>query len=214
MSINASEELLFEKWQKDRAGFVKDGVVSENYYLSSTPKLAFILKEVNDPNGGGWDLRKFVAEGGRPQTWDNIARWVHGIRNIKSVPDWSFYSKITNEFRIENLRSICTINLKKSPGTHTTETATLNKIANEDKEFIKNQYQLYNPDITICGGTGDLFKEVAGYDSKQWNTTKRGIDWFESETGKYVISFVHPEARVTKSLLVYGLLDAVNEICS
>ena len=212
MSIKEAENVLFEQWQGNRSGFVKDGVVSEVDYLSSTPKIAFILKEVNDPDGGGWDLRQFVSEGGRPQTWDNIARWVHGIRNLTSEHNWSFYSEITNEFRIDTLKSICAINLKKSPGTHTTDHSTLNAVANEDKEFIKKQYQLYNPDLTICCGTGDLFKWVAGYDSKQWQTTKKGIWWFERESNKYVISFAHPEARVQSSLLVYGLLDAIRDI--
>jgi hypothetical protein len=31
--------------------------VSEADYLNTLPKIAIILKEVNDPGGGGWDLR-------------------------------------------------------------------------------------------------------------------------------------------------------------
>lgn len=31
------------------------------------------MKEVN--GGKDWDLRKFLYDGGRSQTWDNIARW-------------------------------------------------------------------------------------------------------------------------------------------
>lgn len=71
MNISDSEEQLFSQWQGSREGFVRDGVVSEKDYLESNPKIALILKEVNDPDGGGWDLREFIAEGGRPQTWDN-----------------------------------------------------------------------------------------------------------------------------------------------
>jgi len=212
MNIRESETSLFNEWQDNRKGFVKDGVVSVNDYLSLNPKIAFIFKEVNDRSGGGWDLREFIAKGGLPQTWDNVARWVHGIRNINSIPDWSYYSKITNEFRVDVLKSICAINLKKSPGTHTTDKATLDTVANEDKILIQKQYQIYNPDLTICGGTGDLFKRVAGFGQKKWKTTKRGIRYFERESNKYVVSFAHPEARVQDSLLVYGLLDTINEI--
>jgi hypothetical protein len=212
MSISDLEEHLFSQWQGSREGFVRDGVVSERDYLESNPRIAFILKEVNDPDGGGWDLREFIAEGGRSQTWDNITRWVHGIRNRRSIPNWEFYSQITNEFRIEILKSICAINLKKSPGIHTTDNASLNAVANEDKAYIQRQYEIYDPDMTICGGTGDLFKWVVGHDSKEWKTTSRGIWWYERDTNKYVISFSHPEARVHNPLLVYGLLDAINEI--
>ena len=212
MNIHEAEEKLFHPWQTNRKGFVRDGLVSEEDYLASKPKLVFILKEVNDPDGGGWDLRKFVSKGGRPQTWNNIARWVHGIRNITSIPDWDFYEKITNDFRCQTLKSICALNLKKSPGTHTTNHASLKAVTNEDKGWIQKQYSLYDPDITVCGGTGDLFKEVIGHELQKWKTTTRGIWWYEREVGKFVVSFAHPEARVQSSLLVYGLLDAIKEI--
>ena len=212
MEIHQIEEKLFTEWEANRKGFVRDGVISEIDYLASKPKIAFILKEVNDRDGGGWDLRKFISEGGRSQTWNNIARWVHGIRNLGSVPDWNFYEEITNEFRVETLKSICAMNLKKSPGTHTTDHASLNAVANEDKEYICRQYSIYNPDITICGGTGDLFKWIVGHESLTWNRTKRGIWWYERDVNKYVVSFAHPEARVQNPLLVYGLIDAIHEI--
>ncbi|MBW8035833.1 MAG: hypothetical protein FVQ79_09435 [Planctomycetes bacterium] len=186
--------------------------MSENDYLKSSLRIAIILKEVNAPGGGGWDLREFLSKGGRPQTWDNVTRWVHGIRNLNSIPGWDFYEEITNYFRIETLKSICAINLKKSPGTHTTNHASLNSVANEDKDYIRSQYSIYDPDLTICGGTADLFRFVAGHDSMKWRTTKRGIWWYERRAHKYVVSFAHPEARVHSPLLVYGLLDAIHEI--
>ena len=212
MSIYQAEEQLFEEWQGSREGFVRDGVVSEMEYLSSLPKVAFILKEVNDPNGGGWDLRKFISEGAQAQTWNNVARWVHGIRNLTSIPGWDFYAEITNDFRIETLKSICALNLKKSPGTHTSDHASLNAVAKEDKDFVRRQFSIYDPDLTICGGTGDLFKRVVGHEEEVWKTTKRGIRWYEQDDNKYVVDFAHPEARVRKQLLLYGLLDAIREI--
>jgi len=212
MNISVTEKQLFVQWQKNRDGFVRDGVVSETDYVKSIPKIAIILKEVNDPGGGGWDLREFLAEGGRSQTWNNVTRWVHGIRNLSSLPNWDFYADVTNEIRIETLKSICAMNLKKSPGTHTTDNASLNAVANEDKEYIRRQYSIYDPDLTICGGTGDLFKSVVGHDSYEWNRTKRGIWWYKRNENKYVIYFAHPEARVQSPLIVYGLLDAVKEI--
>ncbi len=212
MSVRELEDKLFTEWQGNRKGFVKDGVVSERDYLSSNPKIAFILKEVNSKEAG-WKLTDFVAKGGQSQTWSNVARWVHGIRNIDSIQNWKFYSKEkTDELRVDVLKSICIINLMKSPGTHTTNNATLDKVANEDKEFIQRQFKLYEPDLTICGGTGWLFKRVAGFDSLELKQTKRGIQYFNLEQNKYVVWFAHPEARIQDSLLHYGLLDAIKEI--
>jgi hypothetical protein len=211
LGIHNAEELLFDEWEMHRNGFVRDGVVCESSYNQSSLKIAIILKEVNDLGGGGWDLRTFIASTSRRQTWDNVARWVHGIRNLTSVPNWDFYSTIPKDLRLEALKSICVMNLKKSPGTHTTDTSSLKEVASADREYIKKQYALYNPDLTICGGTGDLFKEVLAHKEK-WLRTSRGIWWYEREPQKNVVAFAHPEARVQNSLLVYGLLDALSEI--
>ena len=213
MTIVSKEEFLFESWRTNRPGFVADGVVSEQDYLASSPSIVVILKEVNDPDGGGWDLREFLRSGGRPQTWDNVARWVHGIRNREKIDDWADqYEEISERFRVEILRSICAINLKKSPGTHTTEMASLVKVANEDAIRIQAQYAIYDPDLTICGGTGGLFRTVVGHKNLEWRQTRRGTWWYQRAPGKIVITYAHPEARVQDSLLHYGLIDAVNEL--
>lgn len=214
MSIREQENHLFDEWKHNRNGFVSDGVVSEKDYLDSKPKIAFILKEVNDPDGGGWDLRELVAQGKRKQTWENVARWVDGIRlitNGEHIPSWSVWERTSESFRKDVLKSICVLNLKKSPGTHTSNSSSLEAVAREDKDYIRRQYELYDPDLTICCGTGGLFKEISGHKSS-WEKTNRGIAWYERAKGKFVLSYSHPEARVYKPLLIYGLLDAVNEI--
>ena len=214
MSILQDENSLFDEWKGNRKGFVSDGVVSENDYLNSDIKVCIILKEVNDPDGGGWDLRQFISNGARPQTWNNIVRWIKGIRNLRSEMPWSEFEHISKEHRQLFLKSICAMNLKKSPGTHTTDIASLSKVSYEDRNLIQRQFALYDPDLTICGGTGELFKDVAGFNELEWNRTNRGVWWYQRSPKKYVISFCHPEARVDNSLIVYGLIDAVREIYS
>lgn len=213
MNIREQEDELFSVWSCHRDGFVADGVVSEVDYLASKIKLCFILKEVNDPDGGDWDLRDFLFEGARHQTWDNVTRWVKSIKNLPKEIYWNELSNISELERSESLKSISVINLKKTPGTHTADYASMETVANEDKRLIQKQFSIYNPDITICGGTAELFKYIAGYENAVWKMTTRGIWWFERENGKYVISYNHPEARVHKPLLIYGLLDAIKEIC-
>ena len=58
MGIRERENELFARWADRRPGLVMDGVVDETAYLASSPKILFLLKEVNDQNGGGWDLRE------------------------------------------------------------------------------------------------------------------------------------------------------------
>lgn len=215
MSITDKENSLFSEWEVNRQGFVSDGVISEQDYLNSDIKICIVLKEVNDLGGGGWDLREFIRDGARPQTWNNVVRWINGIRNIERDISWSEFENITKEDRQSSLKSICAINLKKSPGTHTTNASSLNKVTNEDRHFIERQFSLYDPDITICGGTGELFENVSSSSSEyEWKRTNRGIWWYQRAPNKYVVAYCHPEARVDDPLIVYGLIDAIREIYS
>lgn len=159
MEITQREEALFAEWRENRPGFVADGVAHEEGYLASSPKLLFILKEVNDPDGGDWDLRELMRDGGRPQTWNNIARWTEGIRNISADLPWSDLEKIDEARRKHSLCSIAAINLKKSPGGHTADSSIVATVAAEDKEFLNRQFALYAPDIVVCCGstTSDTF---------------------------------------------------------
>lgn len=211
--IKFKEDELFEEWSRQRSGFVADGLVDELAYKTAGKKLLFVLKEVNDPDGGGWDLRDFVREGGRPQTWDNVARWVHGIRNIDNVPPWDFYKEIDKNFRIETLRSICAVNLKKSPGGHTADNGTIWQVMQEDKEFLRRQFSIYKPDFVVCGGTGDMFHWVVsqGNETYEWKTTSRGVYYFFWR-GVPVLAFSHPLARVPSNILMYAFIDAAKEI--
>lgn len=213
MTISSQEFALFEAWENNREDFVYDGVVSEADYLESKTKLCFVLKEVNDIGGGGWDLRNFIKEGARSQTWDNIARWVACLRDIESNINWSELETIDNEYRKKQLRSICAFNLKKSPGGHTTERASFDAVVAEDREYIQKQYDIYNADITVCCGTGWDLREILDLNHSEVFETSRGIQWFLNKQNKPVFIYSHPAARVHTPLLVYGLIDAIREVC-
>ena len=108
------------------------------------------------------------------------------------------------------------MNLRKMPGGHTSDSKRLATYVLENKENINKQYALYNPDLTLCCGSGieKLFCGSVKFKNKPgWRSTRRGIQYFESEPGKFVVAYAHPEARVQDSILFYGLIDAVREIC-
>ncbi len=210
------EAALFKKWRKKRKAFIPDGVVDSTAYISSSPRICYILKEVNDTSENpDWDLREFVRLGGRPQTWNNIARWTDGIRKIynnDSSIDWSHFALPTTEYRIEKLQSICAMNLKKTPGTHTANYKEFEAAAAQDADYLKEQYGIYSPNITICAGSSvfHLFTQLMNIiDKKQ---TSRGVEYLSLADGNYIINFSHPEARIADNILLYGLLDAILEI--
>jgi uracil-DNA glycosylase len=107
------------------------------------------------------------------------------------------------------------MNLKKSPGGSAADNATLASIAKEDREYLNQQFSLYNPDLVVCCGsvTSEVFHSVMELDSPpDWKTTTRGVWFHEYEPKKYIVEYSHPQARVQGYLLYYGLVDAVREI--
>lgn len=215
MTIVQREEGLFNKWSAVRPGFVSDGVVDEDSYLNSALRIMLVLKEVNAPKGGGWDLREFIRNGARSQTWRNVTRWVYGIRNIHNDIEWKEIQKISKDQRKEYLESICAINLKKSPGGYTTDNNALSQIAREDRTFLNEQFKFYDPDLVICCGSvvTSLFHDLIEFSLKpDWKMTKRGIWYYQMQQCKFVVAYSHPEARVTDCLLYYGFVDAIREL--
>lgn len=213
MTILQSEKLLFAKWKRKWPRFIEDGVVDEETYLASSPKLLFVLKEANDsdPGPGGWDLRKFLQDGARSQTWDTVTRWVEGIRRLPEDIPWQEVAEVDAERRRRTLRSIAALNLKKFPGGHTTDGGVLRAAALEDKLFLEKQFAIYDPDIVIFCGTCDLYCGIFELDAPS-KCTQRGVLYYEFKPKHFMVSYAHPEARVAKNLVHYGLVDALREI--
>lgn len=114
--ITDREDRLFEAWPSRQESFVRDGIVDADEYARSRVKLLFVLKEVNDLGGGGWDLREFLRDGGRGQTWNTVTRWVEGIEQLPCTVPWSELSTVDNNRRKRVLRKVAAVNLKKEPG--------------------------------------------------------------------------------------------------
>lgn len=210
MDIKEKEKEIFDKLRKIDPNIIEDGIVSEEEYLDSKYKILYIMKEVN--GGAGWNLKDFLYKGGRSQTWDNVARWTEGLLNINQEYNWSYLEENNENRRKYYLKKIGVINLKKTSGHHTADNKKISMAASENRNLIKKQVDLYNPDIIICCGTADDF--VKNYfDSKfvNWSMTKRGIQYIKCNN-KIIVSFAHPEARIRDAYLYYSLIDGVREI--
>lgn len=215
MGLHAAEESLFKRWSAVRTSFVPDGVVDEDVYSASTLKVLFLLKEANRPDGDDLDLRDFIHDGARPQTWDVVARWMLSIRRLQEDLPWGEIASISNSQREDALRSVAVMNLKKEPGGHTTDNARFRVAVKRDQIFLREQFALYRADIVVCCGSvvSEAFRTFIYLDTQRdWPTTRRGVKFCEYEAGKHVFDYSHPEARVAHSILHYGLIDAVREV--
>ena len=208
-----SETALFREWRDVNPNMVADGVVNPAAYCECQNRVLFVMKEVNDLGGGGWDLREFLQEGGRPQTWDNVTRWLTAINKLPANTNWSELETITEEDRKVALDSIATMNLKKEPGGHTAVYEQVAIAAKDNITLLERQFDLYCAELTICCGVGDLAYEIVfGSDGPRWQKTTRGIRYCEIGPKRFMVAYSHPEARISAPLLIYGLVDAVKEI--
>ncbi len=211
-SIAEEENKLFAELRINNPDIVDDGVASEEDYLSAKYKIMYVLKEVN--GGKSWSLREFVRDGGRPQTWDNIARWTEAIFDLDTEKPWSYWENDNEDRRKKILKTICAVNVKKTSGGHTSHADEIYQAAIDNSAILQKQLSLYNPDIIICCGTEKAFVDAC-YKNQEpdWKMTSRGI-WYFVDNDTVVISFAHPEARVKDCFLHYALVDAVKEIRS
>jgi hypothetical protein len=210
-----AETALFEEWRSVSPNMVTDGVVNPTSYCKQPNRVLLILKEVNSPGAGGWDLREYLRTGGREHTWNNVTRWLAAINNLPGATDWNEIIKITEEDRRAALSGLAAMNLKKVPGGHTAVPEQVANAAKDNTERLRRQFDLYQPHLTICCGVGDLaYGVLFGSSGPGWQQTTRGIRYCEVEPNRFMIAYSHPEARVHAPLLIYGLVDAVKEIRS
>lgn len=209
--LKKKENDLLDEWAHVVPGFIRDGVVNEEYYCMAPIKILVVLKEVN--GGSDWDLRKFLREGGRAQTWNVVARWVENIFSLQKDFPWRELQENNDARRASVLQHIGAINVKKTSGKAVADNKAIRAAAKKNKEYLRRQIELYCPDIVICGGTSDLYVKATNAEPN-WKMTSRGIWYFIEDSGTVVISYSHPEARTKECLLHYGLIDAVREILS
>ena len=214
MTIAEQEEQLFRRWRRRRPRFVPDGIVDEQAYKSRIPRILFIMKEVNGTRPG-FDLREFLRKPVRPQTWDNVTRWITGINSLKRDIPWRELAEISEAHRAKMLRSVAVMNVKKTPGGHTSREIELLTYAREDADLLREQFNLYKPDLVICCGA--IVAKIAGVilsigEPSEWPTTTRGVSYRPIQNRGHILQYAHPEARVDDSLIYYGLIDAIREL--
>ncbi|MFN2102385.1 hypothetical protein ABDJ34_05650 [Finegoldia dalianensis] len=88
--------------------------------------------------------------------------------------------------------------MKKTPGGGTAHISEIDKFAKTDKEFIKKQLEIYDPDIIICGGTEDIFIEnILNLDTSSWTYVSDYLSYLIYNDTIIVKTF-HPACRKSK----------------
>ena len=197
---------LFAEWKK-RTGeeaerMCLDGIVCEENYESANPKLLFVAKEPNNPEGIGFDFRKWWQEEVKYAFSKRLCQWAYGVWN--GFPSLSEFDAKADE--LEVMRSISFMNLKKVGGTGSADPEKIRSITARDKDLLRRQIKIIDPDV-IIGGVGDsslwslLFPGIAFQNC--------GFDIPVARVGRVrVIDFYHPSYPVPRAMS-YSLLGRV-----
>lgn len=122
------------------------------------------------------------------------------------------------ERRRSMLRKIAWVNVKKVSGGATANDKEIKAAAIKDSAYLRQQLNLCEPDIVICGGTSPYYIDyLANNENLKWQTAKSGIR-FLVDGQRIVIDFYHPQFWVNEDIndqtLYYKLVDTVREILS
>ena len=131
---------------------------------------------------------------------------VFGTMFLDMVEDLDKYD------RKKYLAPISVINLKKTPGKAKSNNSEIDKFAKEDREYIKNQVEIYNPDLIICGGTGDMFiKNILDLDSESWTYVSKYLRYL-IYNDKLIVDTYHPACRKRKKDLFENIVLPIRDI--
>jgi hypothetical protein len=199
---NSMSELLAE-WKKlehhKNHCFVNDGIIDINKWNKSN-KILVILKEAY---GSGkkekeWNYSNLITTDAEwvmnKPMYKMLCYWLYAISNTTL----DYYSvELTNdmlEIGYDILCSSAVINLKKSNGISISRNSDLIEYIKKDKKFIKKQIEIINPNIILCGYTGDmLFQYVFEDDSY---IEKYKSEYIIEYNGKPYINYYHPARKL------------------
>lgn len=170
-SLEAKQQEIHERIRNlaEQKGFIEkglypvlDGVADIKGYLSSSPKIMWILK-------GAYPSKE---ENSEYQIWDcwnekehNLASWtpliniLHAIRHRIDMGERIELRemKSIDQSQIDDFKKTAYINICKVPYDHTHD--DLKEQSKVWREIVKEQINLYKPDIIFFGGTYDILKD-------------------------------------------------------
>lgn len=193
-----------------------DGVVNEELFLNGKPKILWILKEPwekleNGQSGGGWDLvKKLLHEGWHSNkgSYAIMAYVSYSILNgFKKYSDIPYVSEDANVGN--SMKYISYINVKKFPGSTTSNMDEISEYYLEFKDILVKQIDLINPDIVIGGNTLQLFFDDLKLKADNFNKETWSAWWYKNNNRLYIHSY-HPNQRtITNEKYVDDMVSVV-----
>ena len=182
-----------------------DGITDIKGYLSSKPKIMWILKEAYGDStltgkitGGGWKFCEKFNEDNFLKDFDMWKIMIQINFAIRNNKEWKEIDYIENQpDMINELRNIAYININKMPGRSESNDKDLFDSYKIWKDIIDEQINLYEPELIIFGKTFQFFKEDYFHITEKPIRTVSG-KWYSElykKNGKILIDAFHPSRK-------------------
>lgn len=209
---------LFEQWKVARPDYIsnngecpwfcEDGIINYERWEKQIPKILFLLKD----EWSGWEPWSDDPDShyAKHQFGLNILRWRNLIEKLYSSPKDAiqFLPSPDDDMRRQAFEGIAIMEvIKKSEGNTSCPDSKVREYARKDKDFLKEQIELINPHIILCGKTGDAYSDDI-YGEEKWDeiVIKERCGCYRHRE-RLVIDFWHPSSRLGAEYLFNLLSD-------
>lgn len=206
-----------------KGGIVNPATWNEDKQKGICRQVLVILKEA--PAGEHFQLLKHLNEGGRGNTYNNVAMWLFLLRHFRrDNTDISFkeaLKKKTKKGRWGNLIHAAVINindhwLKSAKGKRTKDSMLYENHTAERQAEIESFISETAPEVILCGGkvvveclrkygTLTKFEKDDTLLVKAYRYTVNGKDFL-------LISMPHPNAPIKQALAYKSLMNLIEKI--
>jgi hypothetical protein len=178
--------------------FVIDGIIDLEKYLNAKYRILWVLKEASSNDTWSY-LVKFkdivwLKEKGK--SVPTLKRIIYTTYGILRDCEWHEIPDAKNEKAFEPLQEIAIINIKKIPGSSTSDDKIIQQAYYENQELLRMQINVYNPDIIIFGNTLQYFykSDFHGLETAEKQNTNYGNAFYDTGDKLYIHTW-HPAVR-------------------
>ncbi|MDP7014847.1 MAG: hypothetical protein QGG36_03515 [Pirellulaceae bacterium] len=184
--------------------FVRDGILDEARWASSPRKTLFLLREAYEKQRRpeGFDQREKIRGWGKPKgkTLRAIANWAFAAH--RGTPSQIPVIMTDNKpERAEACLACAIVNVKKSGGESRSDLKQVAKFCKLDGDKIRDQIEMIDPEIIICGGTWREARQFIWPNDEKTDAYARTY----RIRGRFVVDFWHPANQFPKVLNYYAL---------
>ncbi|RME77811.1 hypothetical protein D6774_03240 [Candidatus Woesearchaeota archaeon] len=209
-----SKRLEFLYAPLQNSDFYPDGVVDEYRYAQSSPRVLYLLKEVNHhPEDrkveGPFDLREFLREhiewyaskDKAFRMWRNASKYLYGI--FHGFPPFAHVDSLPSQQLADILRQVAFVNVKKSAGSAKSYWPDVYKEGTSSQALWPKQVHLFDPDIILCGGTFSIAEQLIPQKSQE---QVGPLSFFVDKWERVYVDFYHPATWHKARELIYDEL--------